>query len=334
LTERSTGAPEPVDPFRRGDAPAAEFPTGDLSAVRRTDAVFEALARHAASFAPATEPAASAGEPAGAPADSDEAAEPGDAEAELDERLRAAGAESDPAVRLLRALVADVGEPGTERRPGPEPPSGPRRRGRRTIVALGVAGTVLASGGVAAAGGDLTGRSAQGVPSGEQITRPADDPSADTRRQTLRAAPPAARPGAVAGRTRAVPRTPTSPAPTRKPAAERRDRAVGRSAGGSVRPPAPSGSSSPSPTAPDDTLVQPARPGVRPPAGLPWPGPSAESEFRRRIEEIRRWLTRPAGQSRRGYEARFFGQNAMGRRTAEQGKDTGRDRNGPRRDRS
>ncbi|GLZ12255.1 hypothetical protein Acsp04_24900 [Actinomadura sp. NBRC 104425] len=325
MTERRTGAPEPVEPSRRGDAPASGALTGDLSAVRRTDAVFEALARHAASFAPAAEPAASAFEP-GAPRD--ESGTPGDAEAELDERLRAAGAESDPAVRLLRALVADVAEPGPGRRPGPEPPSGPRRRGRRTIVALGVAGAVLASGGVAAAGGDLSRRSAHDVPSGEQITRPADDPSADTKRQTLRAAPPATGSGANAGRARAVPRTSTSPAPSRKPA-ERRDRAADRS----VRSPAPSASPSPSPTAPDDTLIQPARPGATPSAGLQWPAPPAENEFRRRIEEIRRWLTRPAGQSRRSGESRLLWQNALDQRTSEQDKDTGRTRNDPRRDR-
>ncbi|MFC9977803.1 hypothetical protein ACFVH6_43555 [Spirillospora sp. NPDC127200] len=86
-------------------------------------------------------------------------------------------------MRLLRALIADVDEPALRRVPtgeaaerGPEhaeasgavqasgQASGPegsatpssRRRGPRTIVALGVAGVVLASTGVAAAGSGVT----------------------------------------------------------------------------------------------------------------------------------------------------------------------------------
>ncbi|WP_242888924.1 hypothetical protein [Actinomadura litoris] len=89
---------------------------------------------------------------------------------ELAER-RAAGSAAtsaaeygDPAVRLLHALVTDVDEPPQAApeptRDAPEPsPSGPgpRRRGPRTIVALGVAGAMLASTGVAAAGGEMGG---------------------------------------------------------------------------------------------------------------------------------------------------------------------------------
>ncbi|GAA4074120.1 hypothetical protein [Actinomadura miaoliensis] len=338
MTERSTGAPDPVEPSSRGDAPASEAPTGDLGAVRRSDAVFEALARHAASFAPATEPAASAEpQPAGALPDPDEAGSSGDAEAELDERLRAAGAESDPAVHLLRALVADVAEPGPDRCPGPEPPPGPRRRGRRTIVALGVAGAVLASGGVAAAGGDLTRRSAHDAPPGKQITRPADDPSANAQRQTLRpvAPPPATGPVTDAGRARGVPRKPTSPAPSRKPA-ERGGREADRDTGRDEQSPAPSRSPSPSPSpgAPDGTLVQPTRPGVTPPAGLPWPARPAEDEFRRRIDEFRRWIPRPVERSRSGFEPRVFtGERDEKGKLGEKGKPVGEHEKGARGDR-
>ncbi|MFI0487606.1 hypothetical protein [Actinomadura sp. 9N215] len=78
----------------------------------------------------------------------------------------------DPAVRLLRALITDVDDqaPGcdtgseTTALPVPPAPSGPgsgsRRRGPRTIVALGVAGAVLASTGVAAAGSGVTNHTA------------------------------------------------------------------------------------------------------------------------------------------------------------------------------
>jgi hypothetical protein len=93
----------------------------DLAAVRRTDALIESLATRCA-------PA-----PAARPAD-----------------------DSDPAVCLLRALITDVDD---QTAGGPAPPAppgpGPRRRGPRTIVALGVAGAVLASTGVAAAGGGV-----------------------------------------------------------------------------------------------------------------------------------------------------------------------------------
>jgi hypothetical protein len=73
----------------------------------------------------------------------------------------------DPALGLLQALLKDVNEPSAARPPAaggtpggapgdgdrpPGPPRGPRRRGSRTIVALGVAGAVLATTGVAAAG--------------------------------------------------------------------------------------------------------------------------------------------------------------------------------------
>ncbi|WP_344596480.1 hypothetical protein [Actinomadura vinacea] len=108
-------------------------PTADLGAVRRTDAIIDALGG------------------------------------------RRAGEPDDPAVRLLRALISDVDEqaPAHQAQPPsadgqgaegdrPKPPSGPRRRGPRTIVALGVAGAVLASTGVAAAGGGAVEHSALG----------------------------------------------------------------------------------------------------------------------------------------------------------------------------
>ncbi|WP_067486748.1 hypothetical protein [Actinomadura hibisca] len=138
MTERSPGAPDPAEPSHSGGRPVRS-PAGrtnvsraDPAGIGRTDAIIEALAdRRAAAFEP------------------------------------------DPAVRLLRALIADVDEPvlrrvptGEAAEPAPETsgaaqPAGteapaPRRRGPRTIVALGVAGVVLASTGVAAAGSGVT----------------------------------------------------------------------------------------------------------------------------------------------------------------------------------
>src|SRR5690606_38097655 len=139
LTERGPGARGPAGPSSRGDTraptspPQATVPPVDLAAVRRTDAIIESLAARGG--------AGSAGRSLSG--------------AETGRPLQAEDA--DPAVRLLCALIDDVDDPGTGAT-GPAPPSGPgpgpRRRGPRTIVALGVAGAVLASGGVAAAGGD------------------------------------------------------------------------------------------------------------------------------------------------------------------------------------
>ncbi|TDD94986.1 hypothetical protein [Actinomadura rubrisoli] len=173
MTERSPGAPDPAEPSRSGDAPPPGSPPAapaatlfaDLSAVRGTDAIIEALAeRRAAASTAASEPASTAGS---------EAARAGGAQRPADE--------SDPAVRLLRALVTDVDEPAPGREapePGPAP-SGPgsRRRGSRTIVALGVAGAVLASTGVAAAGGGLADHSAAQPPSAAGVAEEPDRPS-------------------------------------------------------------------------------------------------------------------------------------------------------------
>ncbi|MEW2355157.1 anti-sigma-D factor RsdA [Spirillospora sp. NPDC029432] len=148
MTERSQGAPDPAElstpgPPTPGTVVAFPAMAGDLGGVRRTDALIDALAAR-----------------------------------------RAVGSD-DPAARMLRALIRDVDElaparhapaPGPAQAPEdapepapadpgdgdrspvpPAPPAGPRRRGSRTIVALGVAGAVLASGGVAAAGGGESG---------------------------------------------------------------------------------------------------------------------------------------------------------------------------------
>ncbi|GAA3965745.1 hypothetical protein GCM10023085_55300 [Actinomadura viridis] len=166
MTERSQGGPDPAEPSTRGAAfptppsdapptasapggsterPAATAPPGwDLTAVRRTDALLDALAGRGAA---ATE---------------------------------AAAGTADPAVRLLHALIRDVDEepPRRQASPGerPSPPNGPRRRGSRTIVALGVAGAVLAGSGVAAAGGEpgdaAQGANAAGTPPGAYESGP------------------------------------------------------------------------------------------------------------------------------------------------------------------
>ncbi|MFB4301507.1 hypothetical protein [Actinomadura sp. NTSP31] len=177
MTERSPGAPDPVGPSHRGGTrePAGRPPApavtllADLGAVRRTDAIIDALAARRA-----------AGSAARSPAD-----RPAAEHARPDEEGAA-----DPAVRLLRALIADVDEPGSGRDaaappdPGPgAPPStpgpGPRRRGPRTIVALGVAGAVLASTGVAAAGGGVTDRAAASPPAGAGVTGRAEPGARD-----------------------------------------------------------------------------------------------------------------------------------------------------------
>ncbi|MGW2310949.1 hypothetical protein [Actinomadura luteofluorescens] len=205
MTERGPltglrGAPDPDGPARSGDAPAQAPPSRppavppvDLSAVRRTDALFEALAARdaAGSAAPAEGPAAG---PAEAPAGARPAAPPDD--------------DRDPAVRLLRALIVDVDEQACDA-PGPPAPSGPgpRRRGPRTIVALGVAGAVLASSGVAAAGGGVTERTtASPAPSASGVVEEADR-AADTAAGIRRRPRPPARPAPEAGRPAA--RTPS-----------------------------------------------------------------------------------------------------------------------------
>lgn len=152
----------------------------DLGEVRRTDAVIEALA---------------ARRPPG----------PG---------------EPDLAVGLLRALVEDVDDPPSADRDG-EPggdPSGPgprRRHGPRTIVTLGVSGLVLASTGVAAAGGGFV----EERPAAPPVSAPAlagdtDREAGDTAVGTHeRPAPPrgAAPSRPSDGRGRAVAKQPDNP---------------------------------------------------------------------------------------------------------------------------
>ncbi|MFC5749091.1 hypothetical protein [Actinomadura rugatobispora] len=208
MTERSQGAPDPDEPVEPPAIPtrgaalpqtgapphggpqgrAAVTPAADLSAVRRTDAIFDALgARRAAASAERADPSTRA-EP-GFPGLAAGITAPFTAlpAASAASAAWAQGDPDDPAVRLLSALISDVdeqapaacraavraarepsadvkgvrgGEPAgsavEDDRPHPHPPSGPRRRGPRAIVALGVAGAVLASTGVAAAGGGLT----------------------------------------------------------------------------------------------------------------------------------------------------------------------------------
>lgn len=177
------GAPNPAEPSHSGDAPApaaarppstvdlsaadlpsadlpaAELSTVDLSAVRATDALVEALATRRAS-APAR------------PAD-----------------------DADPAVRLLQALIIDVDDPTADPAPPAPPGPGPRRRGPRTIVALGVAGAVLASTGVAAAGGGATGHpSAAAAPSPSAIAERTGTPVTEVDAGTHDPARPPVRP--------------------------------------------------------------------------------------------------------------------------------------------
>ncbi|MFV2175304.1 hypothetical protein [Actinomadura sp. LOL_011] len=125
----------------------------------------------------------------------------------------AAPDDADPAVRLLTALISDVEEPAPPVPAGP----GPRRRGPRTIVALGVAGAVLASTGVAAAGSGVTDRSSAVAPttpgpSGRaEPPRDADDSVAATH---VRPTPPAPRPSERVRPSTTEP--PASPVPDRE----------------------------------------------------------------------------------------------------------------------
>ncbi|WP_433474631.1 hypothetical protein ACQPZP_38815 [Spirillospora sp. CA-142024] len=242
MTERGPltglqGAPNPAEPSHPGDSPPGDSPapaTGlpaDLGAVRRTDELIESLARRAAGSAARPE----TGRP--------RLPDPGRAD------------DRDPAVRLLGALITDVDDqdPGPET--APPPPSGPRRRGPRTIVALGVAGAVLASSGVAAAGGGVADRTAASpAPSTSGVSDDADRATADTdadlrgrKRSPVRPAPepggPTARkqsgspdPGRIKRRLeRAIPRRPerdpapaVNSAPSTRPDTAREDDARSR----------------------------------------------------------------------------------------------------------
>ncbi|MFG2087675.1 hypothetical protein [Spirillospora sp. NPDC048824] len=217
MTERGPftglrGAPDPADPPNPGDsgAPASRSQAAalpaDLAAVRRTDAIIDSLAAwRAAGSAPRSAPG---------PADRPGGDRPEGDRAEAG-RPRQAD-DPDPAVRLLRALIADVDDPGSEsgagseagpgpappRPPAPSGPGGPRRRGRGTIVALGVAGAVLASTGVAAAGSGATDHPSA-APAAPGTTASSD--AADDTEKTVRADTDAG--------TYERPRPPVRPAP-------------------------------------------------------------------------------------------------------------------------
>ncbi|MER6811819.1 hypothetical protein ABT299_21340 [Spirillospora sp. NPDC000708] len=250
MTERSPGAPDPVGPSNSGGtrepgsrppAPAVTL-LADLGAVRRTDALIDALAARRA--------AGSTGRPA-----ADRAAGEKRAAGECARAADGDEGSADPAVRLLRALIADVDDqdpgrdasgpsdpgPGT---PPPAPGPGPRRRGPRTIVALGVAGAVLASTGVAAAGGGITERAAASPPAGAGVSGPAEPRARDTD----------------AG-THAAPGT-SSPAPA------------------------------PAPTTVPPLPAAPARPGAKAPAADD-PGRRDYERMKRRLEQIIRDAERP-----------------------------------------
>ncbi|WP_433464651.1 hypothetical protein [Spirillospora sp. CA-128828] len=230
MTERGPltglqGAPDPAEPSHPGDSPApATGLPADLGAVRRTDELIESLARRAAGSAARPE----TGRP--------RLPDPGRAD------------DRDPAVRLLSALITDVDDqdPGPET--APPPPSGPRRRGPRTIVALGVAGAVLASSGVAAAGGGVADRTAASpVPSTSGVSDDADRATADTDADLPGRKRPPVRPAPEPG-------GPTARKPSGSPDAgrikRRLERTIPRRPDRSERAPAPAVNSAPS-TRPD-----------------------------------------------------------------------------------
>ncbi|SPT59707.1 hypothetical protein [Actinomadura madurae] len=196
MTERGPltgvrGGPNPAEPSHSGDAPSPPGgppagPPEDLGAVRRTDALIESLAarRRAGDRAARPGPA-----PEGSPS-----RPPGERAAD----------DPDPAVRLLHALITDVDDPDSGSGPGTAPPApqgpGPRRRGPRTIVALGVAGAVLASSGVAAAGGVADQTTASPAPStagAPDVPRAGTDTDAATRERPRPPARSSPEPGGV-----------------------------------------------------------------------------------------------------------------------------------------
>ncbi|MCP9953077.1 hypothetical protein LUX33_34680 [Actinomadura madurae] len=192
MTERGPltgvrGGPNPAEPSHSGDAPSPPGgPPEDLGAVRRTDALIESLAarRRAGDRAARPGPA-----PEGSPS-----RPPGERAAD----------DPDPAVRLLHALITDVDDPDSGSGPGTAPPApqgpGPRRRGPRTIVALGVAGAVLASSGVAAAGGVADQTTASPAPStagAPDVPRAGTDTGAATRERPRPPARSSPEPGGV-----------------------------------------------------------------------------------------------------------------------------------------
>lgn len=285
MTERGRpGDPDPAEPSNSGDshAPAARPQTfglpADLSAVRRTDAIIESLAaRRAAGSVAGSVARPTAGPDGGRARTSDD---------------------PDPAVRLLRALITDVDDQGPGCDAGPEsnppcppgppappapsgPGSGGRRRGSRTIVALGVAGAVLASTGVAAAGGGVAGRSsASPAPSTAAVPDDADEPAgADTDPVSHDRLLPPVRPAPV----------PDPPA-TRKPSGDPDDDDPGR-----ARPPRRHVFPHQPP------LRRPDVPAVvnRPAAGRD--DRSGDGDLRRHLDGLRKRAERRAGQHRNPY---------------------------------
>ncbi|TYC09504.1 hypothetical protein [Actinomadura syzygii] len=215
MTERgprtgSGGAPGPAGPSTSGGPPgAATLPTADLSAVRRSDAIIESLAAWRLTVPPpapeAPAPPETSESPCGAASAPLEPAAPAVAERSAGECGRGRQPdEPDPAVRLLRALIIDVDDQSSapESEPAPPTPSGPgtgpRRRGPRTIVALGVAGAVLAGSGVAAAGGAAADHPAASSSQAPRVTGVADgaekQAGADIEAVAERRRPPVVRP--------------------------------------------------------------------------------------------------------------------------------------------
>ncbi|KAB2375711.1 hypothetical protein F9B16_25735, partial [Actinomadura montaniterrae] len=157
MTERSPGAPDPVGPSNSGatrepgsrpPAPAVTL-LADLGAVRRTDAIIDALAARRAAGS-TTRPAAdratdrmaadrsatdrpasdrpASGRPASdrpGPAAEGSAAAAGAGAGECARGADGDEGAADPAVRLLRALIADVDDQGAGRDAAGPPDPGP-----------------------------------------------------------------------------------------------------------------------------------------------------------------------------------------------------------------
>ncbi|RFU43175.1 hypothetical protein DZF91_02625 [Actinomadura logoneensis] len=238
MTERSRGAPDPTESPSQDDAPSS----ADLSALYRTDALIEALSARALPGPPLPLVPDVPRRPLGARPAADPAfgllsALVSDVDDGLPEvsgarpRLHRA---ADAVVRhRADAVVADgaasgdsglrddpdhsvpaspdaadaAHADGTSRPDGdgdvPEQPeSKPSRRGPRTIVALGVVGAVLATTGVAAAGGGLVGSSADtsamriaGKPRPSGLPGTGGGGASSARPQSPAARPPVSAPG-------------------------------------------------------------------------------------------------------------------------------------------
>ncbi|MFC4910711.1 hypothetical protein [Actinomadura gamaensis] len=197
MTERSRRAPDPSEPSRQDEVPAR---SADLSALYRTDALIEALSARALPLTRRSPSDPALGLLGALISEVDEGLpELSRARPRLDRAVEVVmrhGTDANHSADADADALPDGTGPARRDADADAPEqqgSGPSRRGPRTIVALGVAGAVLASTGVAAAGGGLVetpavrpatkaagkpGPSRQVKPGGDETTSGTSHPSA------------------------------------------------------------------------------------------------------------------------------------------------------------